>query len=78
MFQGQEAPVVIISMASSKASDSPRGAEFLLNINRLNVALSRAKALAIVVHSDSLIQGSVSQINDIKSFNLFQNIIEGL
>ena len=42
LFQGQEAPVVILSMCASSADDAPRGLEFLLNRNRLNVALSSA------------------------------------
>lgn len=53
-FQGQEAPVVVVSMTSSTLDDAPRGAEFLLSPNRLNVAISRAKALAIVVASPAL------------------------
>ena len=48
-FQGQEAPVVIYSMTSSSAVDAPRGMEFLYNRNRMNVASSRAKCVAIVV-----------------------------
>lgn len=75
LFQGQEAPVVIISMAASRATDSPRGVDFLLNLNRLNVAISRAQALAIVVYSNSLLDGSPSNINDIRRFNLFQTLI---
>jgi uncharacterized protein len=58
LFQGQEAPVVIVSMAASVAADSARGVDFLLNKNRMNVAISRAKALAVVVASDSLLEGS--------------------
>ncbi|HVB77968.1 MAG TPA: TM0106 family RecB-like putative nuclease [Candidatus Nitrosotalea sp.] len=54
-FQGQEAPVVIYSMASSSADDAPRGIEFLYSLNRLNVATSRAKALAIIVCSPQLL-----------------------
>lgn len=76
LFQGQEAPVVILSMTASRAIDSPRGPEFLLNINRLNVAISRAKALAIVVHSEKLLEGAAANIDDIKRFNLFQTIID--
>lgn len=53
-FQGQEAPVVIVSLTSSTLDDAPRGAEFLLSPNRLNVAISRAKGLAIVVASPEL------------------------
>ncbi|MFW0169947.1 AAA domain-containing protein [Rothia sp. P4278] len=51
-FQGQEAPVVIMSMAASSAGDSPRGTDFLLSPNRLNVALSRGMWAAVVVCSD--------------------------
>ena len=48
-FQGQEAPVVIVSLCASTLDEAPRGASFLLSPNRLNVAVSRAQALAIVV-----------------------------
>ena len=54
IFQGREAPVVIISMTSSNAEDTPRGIEFLFSQQRINVALSRAKALAIIVGSPRL------------------------
>ena len=53
-FQGQEAPVVIVSMCASTLDDAPRGPQFLLARNRLNVAISRAQALAIVVGSRQL------------------------
>ncbi|MFI7583700.1 TM0106 family RecB-like putative nuclease [Kocuria sp. M1N1S27] len=52
-FQGQEAPVVIVSMAASTA-DGPRGMEFLLSPNRLNVAVSRGQWCAVVVRSPAL------------------------
>jgi uncharacterized protein len=55
-FQGDESPVVIYSMASSSAEDAPRGMEFLYQQNRLNVAVSRARALAIVVMSPELVR----------------------
>ena len=45
-FQGQEAPVVFFSMATSSGEDVPRGLEFLFSRNRLNVAISRAQCLA--------------------------------
>ena len=48
-FQGQEAQVVLYSMASSSGEDVPRGLEFLLSRNRLNVAISRARCLAYLV-----------------------------
>jgi predicted RecB family nuclease len=53
-FQGRQAPVVVYSMAASSAEDAPRGLEFLFDPRRLNVATSRAKALAIVVASPGL------------------------
>jgi len=55
-FQGQEAPVVIYSMATSTPEDAPRGMEFLYNLNRLNVATSRARCASIVVASPRLFQ----------------------
>jgi uncharacterized protein len=55
-FQGREAPVAIYSMASSSADDAPRGLEFLYDPHRLNVATSRARALALIVASPSLIR----------------------
>ncbi|WP_284986007.1 bifunctional RecB family nuclease/DEAD/DEAH box helicase [Arthrobacter sp. fls2-241-R2A-172] len=53
-FQGQEAPVVIVSMAASAAAEVPRGMEFLLLRNRINVAVSRGKWRAVVVRSPEL------------------------
>lgn len=50
-FQGQEAPVVILTMAASSAEDVPRGMGFLLSRNRVNVAVSRGQWLAVVVRS---------------------------
>jgi predicted RecB family nuclease len=55
-FQGQEAPVVIYSMATSTPEDAPRGMEFLYSLNRLNVATSRARGLAILVASSRLFE----------------------
>jgi superfamily I DNA and/or RNA helicase len=53
-FQGQAAPVVIYSMASSSPEDAPRGMEFLYSLNRLNVATSRAKCAVIIVANPRL------------------------
>jgi uncharacterized protein len=53
-FQGQQAPVVFVSMAASSSDDVPRGMSFLLNRNRLNVAISRAKYAAVLVRSAGL------------------------
>jgi predicted RecB family nuclease len=53
-FQGQEAPVVIVSMTASSPADVPRGMGFLLNRNRVNVAISRAQWAAVLVRSVEL------------------------
>ena len=55
-FQGQEAEVVIVSMATSRGDDLPRNIEFLYSKNRLNVAISRAKCLAIMVANPALME----------------------
>ncbi|TMI89011.1 MAG: TM0106 family RecB-like putative nuclease [Bacteroidetes bacterium] len=55
-FQGQEAAVIILSMATSTPEDAPRGMEFLYSLNRLNVAVSRAKGVFILVASPSLFE----------------------
>jgi uncharacterized protein len=55
-FQGQEAPAVIYSMATSRPEDAPRGMEFLYSMNRLNVATSRAMCAAIIVASPRLFE----------------------
>lgn len=53
-FQGRQAPVVFVSMTASSIDDVPRGISFLLNRNRLNVAISRAKYLSVIVRSEAL------------------------
>ncbi len=55
-FQGQQAPVVIYSMATSKPEDAPHGMEFLYSPNRLNVATSRAQCVCILVASPRLFE----------------------
>lgn len=64
-FQGQEAPICLVSMTTSSHEDLPRNLEFLFSINRLNVAISRAMALAVVFASPRLLEipcGSVEQM----------------
>ncbi|MFZ0902947.1 MAG: TM0106 family RecB-like putative nuclease, partial [Mycobacterium sp.] len=53
-FQGTQAPVVFISMTASSVEDIPRGIPFLLNRNRLNVAISRAQYAAVIVRAEAL------------------------
>jgi hypothetical protein len=70
-FQGQEAAVVIISMAVSDVADSPRGLDFVFDMNRLNVAISRAQALAIVVANQGLEQCSVKSLAQMEKVGFF-------
>ena len=70
-FQGLEAPVVIVSMCSSTLEDAPRGASFLLSPNRLNVAISRAQCLAVVVASPGLWRTRCTTIAEMELLNLF-------
>jgi len=65
-FQGQEAPVVITTMTSSSAVDLPRGLDFLLSRNRLNVALSRAQAVAVLVCSPKLVEADVRTVDQMR------------
>jgi predicted RecB family nuclease len=53
-FQGGQAPVVFISMTASSVDVVPRGISFLLNRNRLNVAVSRAQYAAVIVRAGLL------------------------
>lgn len=74
-FQGQEAPVVIISMAVSDVEDSPRGLDFVFDINRLNVAVSRAQALAVIIASNSLGDVIPQNVKQIERMGLFCKLI---
>ena len=75
-FQGREAPVVIISMTASDIESAPRGAEFLMEKNRLNVAISRAQSLAIVVASSSLNTPRARSVKEMSLINFYMDLIE--
>jgi len=70
-FQGQEAPIVVLSMCSSAANESPRGIDFLFDKNRLNVAISRAQSLAIVVANPELAKTSANNVKQLAKVNMF-------
>ncbi len=70
-FQGQQASVVIVSMCASSLEETARGPAFLLNPNRLNVALSRAQCLAIVVASSKLVRTRPNSVEEMELFNLY-------
>jgi len=75
-FQGQEARVVLYSMASSSGEDIPRGLEFLLSRNRLNVAISRAQCLAYLVCSPRLLDVSCRTIEQMRLANALCRFVE--
>jgi predicted RecB family nuclease len=75
-FQGREKPVVFYSMGSSSAEDVPRGLEFLLSRNRLNVAISRAKCLAYLVCSPRLLEVNCRTIEQMRLANALCRFVE--
>jgi uncharacterized protein len=68
-FQGREAPVVFFSMATSSGEDIPRGLDFLFSRNRLNVAISRAQALAVLVCSPRLLETRCRTVEQMRLVN---------
>jgi uncharacterized protein len=68
-FQGQEAPVCLVSTATSSGDELPRDIEFLFSVNRLNVAISRAQALAIVFASPRLLDVPCRTIEEMRLVN---------
>jgi uncharacterized protein len=75
-FQGREAMVVIVSLAASSALDAPRGLDFLLDRNRLNVALSRAKANCYLIYSPMLTKSRFRDIEELKSVSRLNGLLE--
>ena len=75
-FQGQEAAVVIVSMTASSAEDVPRGMEFLYSRNRINVAVSRARALCVMVASPDLLTVECRTVNQMKLANVLCRYVE--
>jgi superfamily I DNA and/or RNA helicase len=70
-FQGQVAPVCILSLSSSFGEYGPRGHGFILDCNRVNVAISRTKCLAVVVADPRIAHSPVHSIAEMTLLNLF-------
>ena len=75
-FQGQEAPISIFSMATSSADEAPHGMEFLYSLNRLNVATSRARCLALVVASPGLLKVRCRTPRQMRLANAMARLVE--
>ena len=75
-FQGREAPVVFFSMTTSSGANIPRNLEFLFSRNRLNVAISRAKCLAVVVASPRLLDVSCRTVDQMRLVNGLCRFVE--
>ena len=68
-FQGQEAPVCLVSMTASSAEETPRGMDFLFSLNRINVAVSRAKGLALVFGAPRLREAKCETVEQMQLVN---------
>ena len=68
-FQGQEAPVCLVSMTASSAEETSRGMEFLFSLNRINVAVSRAKGLAMVFGATRLREAKCDTVEQMRLVN---------
>ncbi|WP_017555883.1 TM0106 family RecB-like putative nuclease [Nocardiopsis baichengensis] len=73
-FQGQEAPAVICSMTASSGADLARGLDFVLSRNRLNVALSRAQVVAVLVYSPRLPQAAPRTVEELRVLSGFAGL----
>lgn len=75
-FQGQEAEVVIVSLATSSPDDLPRHVEFFYSKNRINVAISRARTLALVLANPRLLELDAKSIEHLKLVNTLAWVAE--
>ncbi len=75
-FQGQEAPVVFYSMATSSTDEMPRDMSFLFEKNRLNVAISRAQCLSVLVCSPDLLEARCRTPQEIALASLLCDFVE--
>lgn len=75
-FQGQEAPIVIVSMCASPGEFGSRGMSFVFDKNRLNVAISRAQSLAIIVADPGLALTPANTIDNMQRVSLFASVLD--
>ena len=75
-FQGQEAPVVFVSMASSTAEDAPRGIGFAFDRHRVNVATSRAQCRVVLVCAPRLLDADCKSVEQMRLVNAVCRFVE--
>jgi uncharacterized protein len=75
-FQGQEAPVVLISFASSSGEDAPRGIQFAFDRHRVNVATSRAQCRVVIVCSPRLLEAECRTVEQMRLMNALCRFVE--
>jgi uncharacterized protein len=68
-FQGQQEPVVIVSLTTSSSNQIPRGMDFLYSRERLDVVVSRAQALAVLVGSPALLSVTCHTVDQLRLAN---------
>jgi uncharacterized protein len=75
-FQGQEAPVVIVSFASSSGADAPRGIQFAFDRRRVNVATSRAQCRVVLVCAPRLLEAECRTVEQMRLMNAISRFVE--
>ncbi|MEW6224619.1 MAG: TM0106 family RecB-like putative nuclease [Chloroflexota bacterium] len=75
-FQGREAPVAVYSMTTSTPEEAPRELEFLYSGNRLNVAISRARGLAVLVANPALLRVACHTPEQMRLVNALCRLVE--
>ena len=75
-FQGQQAPVVFVSMASSTSEEAPRGIGFAFDPNRFNVATSRAQCRAVLVCAPALLDADCATVAQMRLVSAVCRFVE--
>lgn len=75
-FQGQQAPVCILSLCSSFGEYGSRGLAFILDRNRINVAISRAQCLAVIVADPRIATATAGSLDEMELVNLFCKLVD--
>jgi uncharacterized protein len=58
-------------MVTSRVEDLPRNIEFLYSKNRMNVAISRAQCLTVVIANPNLLEVACKNVDQMKLVNTF-------